>query len=175
MNDLNEAETKLQKLRIIQVPPCTVAASHFVGENPEENAGEQLAEFLRKSRLYSIKPDARFYGFNHPNPSDEKPFYGYEFWVTFPADMEVPASLVKKRFTGGMYAAHTITFGNFHEWNWLADWVFHDNPRYEANMLNDHGSIWADCWKNTRIASIIVISIGRRAMSINWICYSRSS
>lgn len=109
-----------------------------MGENPEENAGEQLAEFLKKSRLYNVKPDARVFGFNHPNPSDEKPYYGYEFWVTIPAEMEVPAPLVKKRFAGGMYAAHTITLGNFHEWKWLSDWV-HNHPKYEANMLNDHG------------------------------------
>lgn len=141
MNDLNAAAAKLQKLenvRMIHVPPCTVAASHYVGENPEENAGEQLAEFLKKSRLYNVKPDARVFGFNHPNPSDEKPYYGYEFWVTIPAEMEVPAPLVKKRFAGGMYAAHTITLGNFHEWKWLSDWV-HNHPKYEANMLNDHG------------------------------------
>lgn len=142
MNDLNKAEEKLQKLenvRIVHLPPCTVASSHYVGENPEENAGEQLAEFLQKSQLYNIKPDARVFGFNHPNPSDERPYYGYELWVTIPEDMDVPAPLVKKQFAGGLYAAHTIILGNFHEWDWLIDWVNRDNLKYEANVLNDNG------------------------------------
>lgn len=144
MNDLNKAEEKLQKLenvRIVHVPPCTIAASHYVGENPEENAGEQLAEFVQKSQLYHIKPDARVFGFNHPNPSDDRPHYGYELWVTIPADMDVPAPLVKKQFAGGMFAAHMITLGNFHEWKWVADWVRHDNPKYEDNSLNDNGEL----------------------------------
>ncbi|WII37590.1 MerR family transcriptional regulator [Paenibacillus thiaminolyticus] len=142
MKDLNKASEKLQILenvRVIHVPPCTVASSHYIGENPEEYAGEQLAQFLQKSQLYSIKPDARVFGFNHPNPSNDRPFYGYEVWVTIPEDMDVPAPLVKKQYTGGLYAAHTITLGNFHEWEMLSRWVHRDNPKYEANTLDDNG------------------------------------
>ncbi|AIQ15157.1 MerR family transcriptional regulator [Paenibacillus durus] len=142
MRDLNKAAEKLQVLenvRIVHVPPCTVAASHYMGENPEEHAGEQLAEFLQKSQLYTTKPDARVYGFNHPNPSNERPYYGYELWVTIPEDIDVPAPLVKKQCSGGLYAAHTITLGNFHEWKLLSDWVCHDNPKYEPNTLVDNG------------------------------------
>ncbi|WP_379137931.1 effector binding domain-containing protein [Paenibacillus sp. sgz500958] len=144
MKDLNKAQEKLQKLeqvRIVHIPPCAVAASHYMGENPEEHAGDQLAEFLRSSQLYTIKPDARVFGFNHPNPSSERPYYGYELWVTIPADMDVPAPLVKKQYTGGMFAAHTITLGNFQEWELLSDWVQYDNAKYEANTLDDHGEL----------------------------------
>lgn len=38
MNDLNKASETLQKIdnvRIVHVPPFTVASSHFIGENPE--------------------------------------------------------------------------------------------------------------------------------------------
>jgi DNA-binding transcriptional MerR regulator len=71
MDDLKKANEKLSVIknaRIIYLPPCTVAASHYFGENPEENAGKQLAEFIRSSRLLDIKPDLRQYGFNNPSP-----------------------------------------------------------------------------------------------------------
>ena len=29
----------------------------------------------------------------------------------------------KKKFSGGLYAVHTINFGDFHEWKWLLNWV----------------------------------------------------
>lgn len=147
MNQLNKARGNLQVLenvRIVHVPPGTVAASHYVGENPEEHAGEQLAQFIQQSQLYHIKPDARVFGFNHPNPSKEKPDYGYELWVTIPEEMEVPAPLVKKQTAGGLYAAHTITLGNFHEWDLLARWV-HNHEKYEANELDDQGKYMGGC------------------------------
>ena len=43
MSDLNKANEILDKslnVRIILLPPCTVAAYQFVGENPEEQAGD---------------------------------------------------------------------------------------------------------------------------------------
>ncbi len=147
MNQLYKALEKseaVENVRIIHVPPGTVAASHYIGENPEEHAGEQLARFVQQSRLYNTKPDARVFGFDQPNPSNERPHYGYELWVTIPEEMEVPAPLVKKQMTGGLYAAHTITLGNFHEWELLARWV-HNHEKYEANELDDNGEHMGGC------------------------------
>jgi len=141
MEDLNRAQEKISKLknvRIVHLPPCTIAASHYVGENPEENAGKELEKFINASGLYKIKPDARVYGFNHPNPSQTNPVYGYEVWVTIPEDMEVSEPLVKKHYDGGMYAAHMIKLGDFHEWKWLMNWV-NDSKKYESNCLDDNG------------------------------------
>lgn len=142
MEELNKASKNLSTLknvRIIHLPPFTVAASHYIGENPEENAGKQLEKFLKDSNLYKIKPDARVFGFNHPNPIQEKSVYGYELWVTIPDDMDVPSPLIKRQFKGGLYAAHTIVFPNFHEWEWLYNWVAIDNQKYESNALDDGG------------------------------------
>ncbi len=137
VNNLN----KLNNVRVVKLPPFTIAANHYIGENPEEHAGEQLEQFLKQSKLYERKPDARVFGFNHPNPSEHKSHYGYEVWVTIPDDMEVPKPFVKKQFEGGLYAAHMITLGNFHEWEWLSNWVNSDNPLYEANLADDNGEI----------------------------------
>lgn len=126
MENLKKADTSLSKLsdvRIIYLPPSAVATAHYIGDDPESHANEMIDQFVRENRLHKIKPDLRHYGFNHPNPVDETGYHGYEVWVTIPDDMDVPASLTKKQFAGGLYAAHMIAFGNFNEWEWLFDWV----------------------------------------------------
>ncbi|MHC1750892.1 MAG: effector binding domain-containing protein [Cellulosilyticaceae bacterium] len=135
MSDLNTANESLGKninVRMVLLPPCTVASYHYVGENPEEIVGEVMNKFIRESKLYEIKPDARLFGFNHPNPSQFREHYGYEDWVTIPDNMDVPEPLVKKKFKGGLYAAHTIEFPNFQEWGLLTNWVM-ENDTYCAN------------------------------------------
>jgi len=112
--DLEQASEKLNELtdrnvRIIYLPSAAVAAAHYIGDGPEGPSSDMMHDFIEKSNLLEIYPAARCYGFNHPNPGmrdDGK--YGYEFWITIPDDMEVPAPLEKKRFEGGLYAAYMI-------------------------------------------------------------------
>ncbi len=135
MSEINQAEQEQWRqlnVRILLLPPMTVAAFHYIGADPEEHAGNMASRFVQESRLYDIKPDSRMFGFNHPNPSPDKPFYGYESWVSIPDGMDVPAPGVKKRFPGGLYAAHAIDFGNFHEWQWLSQWV-ENSPDWVGN------------------------------------------
>ena len=114
MDELNKASEKANKIadkdvRILYLPPATVAAAHYIGENPEEGAGGMMDNFIKKSNLETVYPAARQYGFNHPNPGvREDGIYGYEFWVTIPDNMDVPPPLVKKHFKGGLYAAYMI-------------------------------------------------------------------
>lgn len=119
------------------MPPCTVAASHYFGENPEDNAGKCLDEFVRKVELEKIKPDLRMFGFNNPSPKGNET-YGYEFWITIPKDLEVPAPLQKKYFPGGLYAAHCIRMGDFHEWQLLGKWL-ENNSEYEYDKREPSG------------------------------------
>lgn len=137
MEDLNKADEKLNKLidkdvRIIYLPPATVAAYQYEGDEPENKVGKVIDKFVLDHDLPKIKPDLRHYGFNAPNPSDETNDHGYEMWVTIPEDLEVPEPLVKKRFEGGLYAAHMIPFGAFEEWEWLHKWVG-NSEKYEYN------------------------------------------
>ena len=135
MSEINQAEQEQWRklnVRFILLPPMTVAAFHYIGPDPEEHVGDMTSRFVQESRLYEVKPDSRMFGFNHPNPSPDKPHYGYENWVTIPENFEVPAPGVKKHFPGGLYAAHAIDFGNFHEWQWLAQWV-ENSPDWEGN------------------------------------------
>ncbi|MBY0009173.1 effector binding domain-containing protein [Paenibacillus typhae] len=136
MSDLNAAGDQLSQLkdvRIVYLPPATVASIHCVGGSPEADTGTELRRFMIRTDLARLKPDLRHYGFNHPN--GEKPDgsdHGYERWVTIPADLELPEPFVKKEFTGGLYAAHMIPMGNFEEWGWLYKWV-KSHGEYELN------------------------------------------
>lgn len=135
MEDLNHADemlSKLKNVRIVYLPPATVAASHYIGSEPENHAGEALDRFIRENNLTGKKPDLRVYGFNNPNPSGANAEYGYEFWVTIPEDMEVLPPLEKKHFGGGLYAAHCIKMGDFHEWMPFYNWL-KSSPEYEID------------------------------------------
>jgi DNA-binding transcriptional MerR regulator len=141
MSDLIKANEKLNKLmdndvRIIHLPPYTVASYHFIGENPEETVGKVVSKYLQEINLYEIKPDARMFGFNNPNPSKDREHHGYEDWVTIPDNLDVPAPLVKKHFKGGLYAVHSIKFPNFHEWKLLHEWV-ENNDKYAPNYSKE--------------------------------------
>ncbi len=147
MSDLNQASEKLNKLadkdvRIVYLPPATVASYQYIGDDPEMHCHRVMDRFVIETGLIKIKPDTRHYGFNAPNPVDETGYHGYEVWVTIPDDMEVPTPIVKKIFEGGLYAAHMIPFGNFEEWGWLSEWV-QNNPRYEGNSgKKGHECMW---------------------------------
>jgi len=153
MDDLNKANDILsafKDVRILYLPPSTVAASHYFGENPEANAFKPLNDFVRGIQLHKIKPDLRIYGFNNPTPTGNET-YGYEFWVTIPDDLEVPAPLQKKYFAGGLYAAHHIKMGNFHEWESFGKWImnckeYEYEPRDPMGMngaLEEHLNAYA--------------------------------
>ena len=132
MTELHTADSarwKTLNVRYVMLPETTVAAFHYIGPDPEEHANNMAAAFIQASRLFDVKPDARMFGFNHPNPSENQAHYGYEIWITIPGDMVVPAPGVKMTMPGGLYAAHTIDFPNFHEWQWLLEWA-ENNPAY---------------------------------------------
>lgn len=142
MEDFNSAaENKIRNsdIRIVQLPPFTVASYHYIGEDPEEHAGDVMPEFVQKSRLYEIKPDSRMFGFNRPNPGVmENGLHGYEDWVIIPDDMEVPEPLVKKRFEGGQFAVMAIPFPEFERWGDFISWAENNDmyePDYSAEEL----------------------------------------
>ena len=132
MNNLqtaDDARWKSLNVRYVMLPETTVAAFHYFGAEPEDHVGKIAEAFVKESSLFTRKPDARMFGFNAPNPSPEREHYGYEIWLTIPEDMDVPAPGAKKTMPGGLYAAHTIDFPNFHEWQWLLEWA-ENNPQY---------------------------------------------
>lgn len=143
ISDIDQANENLDKklnVRIVMLPPFTVAADHVIGKDPEETVGNHMDKFIRESRLYEIKPDSRYFGFNHPNPGVlEDGLHGYEVWVTIPDDMDVPAPMTKKKFGGGLYAAMTIKFPEFQFWCELNRWA-----RESAEFQADYSELGAE-------------------------------
>ncbi|MDD4690327.1 MAG: effector binding domain-containing protein [Eubacteriales bacterium] len=139
MEELNKASESLNKLhdkevRIIYLPPATVASIHCIGVAPEIKSGDLLHHFIRETKLYEVKPDFRHYGFNNPNGNmPDGSDHGYERWVTIPDKYEVKPPFTKKQFSGGLYCAYMIPMGSFDEWFKLYDWA-QNNDKYELNF-----------------------------------------
>ena len=149
MENLNKANETLSKLkdsdvRIIYLPPMTVAVAHGLTEDETTVKGPAImAE--KFDGLFKIKPDARLMmAWNYSKEKlkalmafDSKEEFKsertkrikeYEMWVTIPDDMEVPAPLTKKTFEGGLYAVRN---GYFDDMRFLVEWV-NASERYEA-------------------------------------------
>ena len=137
MEQLNQASEKLSKLadkdvRIVYLPPMTVAAAYASGEGCEGKVADMIAQFVAQNELLKIKPDARSFGFDCSKESVAigEPSHVYELWVSIPEDLEVAAPLVKRTFDGGLYAAHVLRTWDFQDWRLLRDWV-EDSEKYD--------------------------------------------
>lgn len=141
MDDLTKAgevlESKME-IRIVYLPPATVASYQYIGENPEDIAGAKIYSFIKEMNLPERKPDFRLYGFNNPSPQAGQREYGYEFWATIPDDMEVKEPFMKISFSGGLYAAHCIKMGDFQEWETFIN-VLQNHEEYEIEWREPYG------------------------------------
>jgi len=170
--DLQQADETLHKLtdrqvRIVYLPPMTVAAIHIVGQDANGNHAEDTAgviadEFIKNANLKEVYPAARYFGFNNPDGvPDDDPAHGYERWISIPDDMEVPPPLVKKHLEGGLYAAHVIPLGAWDEWLPLHSWVDNHDQftfRWETidglcGWLEEHLNYWD--WNNINEEKIV--------------------
>ncbi|SCY60346.1 MerR family transcriptional regulator [Alkaliphilus peptidifermentans] len=142
MKELNKASENLNKLedkdvRIVYLPPMTIAAAYASGEGCEGKALDMISRFTNESGLLKIKPDARSFGFDCSGGATGigENSQVYEVWVSVPDDMEIPSPLVKRDFSGGLYAAHVLRAWDFSDWRWLKEWV-NASDKYD----NDWGS-----------------------------------
>lgn len=139
LNKANESVNKLadKDVRIVYLPPMTVAAAYATGEGCEGKAIDIITHFVRESGLLKIKPDARSFGFDCSKGAAVigEPSHVYEVWVSIPDDLEIPAPIVKRNFDGGLYAAHVLRAWDFQDWSLLKEWV-NASDKYD----NDWGS-----------------------------------
>jgi len=106
LNKASDVLNKLRNVRVIYLPPMTVASAFFTGEAPRIKAWLAITNFVEQGNLLEIKPDLRIFMIDHSNAIGEN--FGFEIWVSIPEDFEVAAPLVKKNFLGGQYAAHFL-------------------------------------------------------------------
>lgn len=173
--DLDKASDKLGKLtdrdvRIVYLPPSTVASIHMVGDQPETDTGDALFQLVQNADLPKVYPEFRHYGFNH----DSGDQHGYERWITIPAELQVPVPFIKKQFTGGLYAAFMAPMGMFDEWNRLHEWAANHtkytiawgDPQCMHGLLEEHLNAWqhytwsqAQCDRELQLDLLIPIKI----------------
>jgi hypothetical protein len=122
-------------VRIIYLPPMTIASIHLVGNGPEDRTLEYINNFIRENDLAKNKPDFRHFGFNNPdNIADSDPKHGYERWISILENISVKEPFIKKNFSGGIFAAHMIPWGLWDEgWLPLHDWL-ETNGKYEMEV-----------------------------------------
>jgi len=128
-------------VRIIYLPPMTMASIHLIGNEPEERTAIYVNDFIKETCLNKIKPDFKHFGFNNPdNVSDSDPKHGYERWISVPDNIPINKPFVNKNFSGGTFAAHMIPWGLWDEgWMPLYKWV-ETNKKYEQ----DYGGLEFD-------------------------------
>ena len=135
MENLIKADKQLLKskgVRIVYLPPATVASARCVGDDPESNSDDIMGDFIEDVNLFKIHPSARLYGFNSPDTINDKHIHGYEVWATIPDHLDVPEPLTKKTFNGGLYMAFTMNSG-FDDWKMLNEiGRNHEDFEYDA-------------------------------------------
>jgi DNA-binding transcriptional MerR regulator len=132
MNDLLKAAdvlNKLENVRVVYVPPMTVASVYFSGENSEEKAWQGITDFVSQKNLLEVKPDLRVFKIPYLNATGNS--FGDEAWVSIPDALEVPQEFTKKRFLGGQYAAHVMGDDNgFEIALGMQDWI-NESDKYQ--------------------------------------------
>jgi effector-binding domain-containing protein len=125
------------EVKIVQLEPMRVASAHGFGTNPEEQAWDKILAFAEAKEIaYS---DARFFGFNNPNPSPGSPNYGYEQWMTVGPEVEAEGEITIKEIPAGQYAVTRCeglsTIGE--DWQRLVLWFEDSHYKRPAN--------WCQC------------------------------
>ena len=138
MSDLIKAAdvlNKLENVRVVYIPPMTVASVFCTGENSEENAWQTMTDFIKQSRLIETKPDLRVFRIPHLNATGNS--FGDEVWVSIPETLPIPPAFTKKRFLGGQYAAHVMDNNGFEVALGMQDWINESDKYqydYDGNM-----------------------------------------
>ncbi|MCL2719380.1 MAG: MerR family transcriptional regulator [Lachnospiraceae bacterium] len=159
MDGLNKANEELSKItdkdvRIVYLAPMTVAAAIASGDGCEGKTGEMIRDFVTESGLLKIKPDARCFGFDCSQGATGigENSNVYQLWVSIPDDMEVPSTLEKLKFAGGMYAAHVLRDWSFEDWRLLGEWV-NNSEKYAndacASRMTSGKPIYGQCLEET--------------------------
>ena len=126
MDQLNQANETLIKtsqkyVRVAKLPPATIArirCQKRAGTNfgPIDEARNIMEKFMREVDLVTIKPDFRYFGYG-----DVETYFNY--FVTIPENLEVPAPLMKETHPGGLYASCPVLPEDNDRWDIIEEWV----------------------------------------------------
>lgn len=101
-------QMKVNEMKIVKLPKMRVVSFHVKeSKTPEDDAFNLLKAWADPQGLFNKPAQHQVYGFNNPNPTHEKPEYGYEFWITIDEEFAVEESQTVKTLEGGLYAVMT--------------------------------------------------------------------
>lgn len=111
-------------VRIVRLEPMRVAYAKGFGTSPEAEAWEKILSWAKEKGLLEKNKETRLFGFNNPEPTPDKPEYGYGQWITVEKDAEPGEGLQIKDFPGGQYAVVRTKLSTITEsWKNLVEWV----------------------------------------------------
>ncbi len=146
IEELNKAHESLNKLedkdvRIVYIPPMTIASIFVTGGNPENQAFEMIKQFLNERDILKVKPDVRCFGFDSFQSISKKRQYsrGYEMWISVPNDIVISKPFIKLNFEGGLYAAHVLRSWDFADRRLLQKWV-DTSQKYDSDWNSTRGA-----------------------------------
>lgn len=128
------------KVKIIELEPMYVASTRVISKTPENDAWEKIKIWAEENHLLENLDEHPVYGFNNPNPSKDKPEYGYEFWIKVDPFKEYTSSndIEIKKIPGGKYAVAVSNLkedidvdGVLKTWKRLTEWVKENNYECE--------------------------------------------
>lgn len=131
LNKATDVLNKLDDVRIVYLPPMTVAAAFFTGDNAQDEAWRAILDFIKDSALAEAKPDLRVFRISHDNATGQH--FDNEAWVSIPDGFTVPAPLAKERLLGGQYAAHVLGEDGFLTYLGMQDWI-NESDRYQYDF-----------------------------------------
>ncbi len=92
-----------QEVRIVSLPPMSVASFYAYSEYPEIEAYAKVVTWAKAHALWKMPPETRIYGFDNPTSSEGSPNRGYEFWVAVDPQVQADEQVKIKQFNGGLY------------------------------------------------------------------------
>lgn len=115
--------SQMGEVRIIRLPKMVLACYRTESETPEDDCGKVTNPIISNYAL-DEKVGFRHFGFNNPSPTETSPVYGYEVWFVVPEQFEIPPSLWRKEFGGGLFAAIPTKMSMIGErWRQLWQWT----------------------------------------------------
>lgn len=134
--------TIIKNIKLVTLEEMRVISFHGYGTGPEEIAWQRLRDWIKHNGHEDMVMQQRFFGFNNPNPSPGSENYGYEQWMTLPAEYVPQEGETIKTLTGGLFAVGGFrgsTPESFGEaWQTLADW------RMDSDLLYDESRPWLE-------------------------------
>lgn len=129
--------TIVSDIKLVTLEETRVISFHGYGTGPEDIAWQKLRNWIVENDAKTMAAAQRFFGFNNPNPAPGSDQYGYEQWMTLPADYQPREGEVIKTLAGGLYAVGGFrastpeSFGP--AWQRLMDWRIDSDYAYDES------------------------------------------